>query len=52
MTLYNMVGQYATSIPWNTFSAFAIIVAFPVAVIYIILQKQIVSGLTLGGVKG
>jgi len=52
MTLYNMVGQYATSIPGNTFSAFAIIVAFPVAVIYIILQKQIVSGLTLGSVKG
>jgi arabinogalactan oligomer/maltooligosaccharide transport system permease protein len=52
MTLYNMVGQYATSIPWNTFSAFAIIVAFPVAVIYVLLQKQIVSGLTLGGVKG
>ncbi len=52
MTLYNMVGQYATSIPWNVFSAFAIIVAFPVAVIYILLQKQIVSGLTLGSVKG
>jgi arabinogalactan oligomer/maltooligosaccharide transport system permease protein len=52
MTLYNMVGQYATSIPWNIFSAFAIIVAFPVAVIYVLLQKQIVSGLTLGGVKG
>ncbi len=52
MTLYNMVGQYATSIPWNNFSAMAIIVAAPVAVIYILLQKQIVSGLTLGGVKG
>ncbi len=52
MTLYNMTGQYATSIPWNTFSAMAIIVAAPVAIIYILLQKQIVSGLTLGGVKG
>ena len=52
MTLYNMTGQYATSIPWNNFSAMAIIVAFPVAVIYVVLQKQIVSGLTLGGVKG
>jgi arabinogalactan oligomer/maltooligosaccharide transport system permease protein len=52
MTLYNMTGQYATSIPWNTFSAFAIIVAAPVAIIYILLQKQIVSGLTAGGVKG
>ncbi len=52
MTLYNMVGQYATSIPWNRFAAMAIIVAFPVAVIYMALQKQIVSGLTAGGVKG
>ena len=52
MTLYNMVGQYATSIPWNRFAAMAIIVALPVAIIYIALQKQIVSGLTAGGVKG
>jgi arabinogalactan oligomer/maltooligosaccharide transport system permease protein len=52
MTLYNMTGQYANSIPWNRFAAMAIIVALPVAVIYIALQKQIVSGLTAGGVKG
>ncbi len=37
---------------WNRFSAFAIIVALPVAVIYIALQKYIVGGLTTGGVKG
>jgi ABC-type maltose transport system permease subunit len=29
----------------------AIIVALPVAIIYIALQKQIVGGLTAGGVK-
>jgi arabinogalactan oligomer/maltooligosaccharide transport system permease protein len=52
MTLYNMTGQYATSIPWNRFAAMAIIVALPVAIVYIALQKQIVSGLTAGGVKG
>lgn len=52
MTLYNMVGQYANSIPWNRFAAMSIIVAFPVAVIYIALQKQIVGGLTAGSVKG
>jgi arabinogalactan oligomer/maltooligosaccharide transport system permease protein len=51
MTLYNMTGQYATSIPWNRFSAMAIIVALPVSVIYIALQKYIVGGLTAGGVK-
>jgi arabinogalactan oligomer / maltooligosaccharide transport system permease protein len=52
MTLYNMTGQYANAIPWNRFAAMAIIVALPVAVIYVLLQKQIVSGLTAGGVKG
>lgn len=52
MTLYNMVGQYANSIPWNRFAAMAMIVALPVAIIYIILQRQIVSGLTAGSVKG
>jgi arabinogalactan oligomer/maltooligosaccharide transport system permease protein len=52
MTLYNMTGQYANAIPWNRFAAMAIIVAAPVAVIYIALQKQIISGLTSGGVKG
>lgn len=52
MTLYNMTGQYAQNVQWNQFSAMAIIVALPVAVVYIALQKQIVGGLTLGGVKG
>ncbi len=52
MTLYNMTGQYANAIPWNRFAAMAIIVALPVAIIYIALQKQIVSGLTAGSVKG
>jgi arabinogalactan oligomer/maltooligosaccharide transport system permease protein len=52
MTLYNMTGQYANAIPWNRFAAMAIIVALPVALVFVALQKQIVSGLTAGGVKG
>jgi arabinogalactan oligomer/maltooligosaccharide transport system permease protein len=52
MTLYNMTGQYASSIPWNRFAAMAVIVALPVAVIYIALQKYITGGLTAGAVKG
>lgn len=52
MTLYNMTGQYANSVPWNRFAAMAVIVALPVAVVYIALQKQIVGGLTTGSVKG
>jgi len=52
MTLYNMTGQYANAIPWNRFAAMAVIVALPVAIIYIALQKYITSGLTAGSVKG
>jgi arabinogalactan oligomer / maltooligosaccharide transport system permease protein len=52
MALSGMSGQFARTTPWALFSAFAIIVALPVAVVYLALQKYIVSGLTVGGVKG
>lgn len=52
MALYNMVGQYAGSVPWSRFAAMAIMVALPVSIIYLYLQKYIVGGLALGGVKG
>jgi arabinogalactan oligomer/maltooligosaccharide transport system permease protein len=52
MTLNGMVGQFATTTPWSRFSAMALLVALPVSVVYLFLQKYIVSGLTVGGVKG
>jgi len=52
MTLNGMVGQYASSTPWSQFAAYAILVALPVSIVYLYLQKYIISGLTIGGVKG
>ena len=52
MTLNGMVGQYAGNTPWSQFAAYAILVALPVSVVYLYLQKYIISGLTIGGVKG
>lgn len=52
MTLNGMVGQYAANTPWSQFAAYAILVAMPVTVVYLYLQKYIISGLTIGGVKG
>lgn len=52
MALWNMTGQYAANTPWSRFSAMAILVALPVAAVYLSLQKYIVGGLTVGGVKG
>lgn len=52
IALNTMVGQFATQTPWARFSAFAILFALPVSVVYLLLQKYIVSGLAIGGVKG
>ncbi len=52
MTLNGMVGQYAANTPWSQFAAFSILVALPVSVVYLFFQRYIVSGLTIGGVKG
>ena len=52
MVLYNMTGQFASSTPWSHFSAMSVLIALPVAVVYLALQKYMAGGLTVGGVKG
>jgi ABC-type maltose transport system permease subunit len=43
-------GQYTQN--WGVFSAGALIAALPIMIIYLVLQDQIVGGLTQGAVKG
>jgi arabinogalactan oligomer / maltooligosaccharide transport system permease protein len=52
MALNGMVGQYAGSTPWSSFAAFSILVALPVSLVYLFLQRWIIGGLAIGGVKG
>ena len=52
MALYGMQGQYASSTPWSKFAAMSIIVSIPVVLVFFLLQRYLVSGLTAGGVKG
>src|SRR5262249_7651964 len=52
MALYGMVGQYAANTKWSEFAAFSILVALPVSVVYFFLQRYIISGVPVGGVKG
>jgi ABC-type glycerol-3-phosphate transport system permease component len=40
------------SIPWGEIAAAAVIVTIPLAIVVLILQRRIVSGLTAGAVKG
>jgi len=43
-------GQYQTQ--WSTLSAAAIFVSLPIVILFIWISRYLVSGLTLGGVKG
>lgn len=38
--------------PWSLFAAGAVLTAIPIVILFMFLQKYIVSGLTAGGVKG
>jgi len=49
-SLNNLKGQFFTD--YNLLSAGSVIVAVPTLVIFFLLQKQFVSGLTLGATKG
>jgi multiple sugar transport system permease protein len=47
--IYNFMQQYGTS--WNSVMAFGMITISPVVLIFIFMQKYIVSGLTNGAIK-
>ena len=51
MSLWNMTGYWSGDVPWSNFAAMALMVAAPVAIVYLLLQKYIVGGLTIGSVK-
>lgn len=49
--LYNLVNDVMGA-SYTTFAAGAILISIPIAVIFVLLQKHFVSGLTAGGTKG
>jgi len=48
--IFNFLGQYGTK--WSYLSAFAVVTILPVIIIFVFMQKYIISGLTSGAVKG
>ena len=52
MVLAGMVGQYSANTRWSDFAALSIMMSIPVLAFFFFAQRWIVSGLTVGGVKG
>lgn len=50
MALRSMQGQFET--PWDQFAAMSILMSIPILLLFFLLQRWIVSGLTVGSVKG
>ncbi len=50
ISIYNFVSQYYTN--WGTVFAFMMMAILPVLIVYALLQKHIIAGLTTGAVKG
>jgi multiple sugar transport system permease protein len=48
--IYNFMGQYGTR--WSYLTAYAVVTIIPVLLIFIFMQKYIISGMTSGAVKG
>lgn len=49
--LYNLVSD-PMGASYTTFAAGALLIALPVTILFLVVQKQFVSGLTQGGTKG
>ena len=49
-TIYNYISLYGMK--WNYIMAYGVILAFPVLILFVALQKYIVEGLVTGSVKG
>lgn len=48
--IYNAIGAYTSQ--WNLVFANVILASFPIVILYLCMQKQFMSGLTAGAVKG
>lgn len=50
VVLQSYVGEYDTQ--WGAFAAGAVLVSLPVMLLFYVAQRQLIGGLTAGGVKG
>jgi raffinose/stachyose/melibiose transport system permease protein len=52
LSVYNFFGQFSYTMQWNLVSADVVLTSLPVLILYLAGQKYIISGMTIGAVKG
>ncbi len=50
MQVYSTVGQFETD--WPAFMTITVLSLIPITIFFVLMQRQIVSGLVAGAVKG
>jgi raffinose/stachyose/melibiose transport system permease protein len=50
LTLYSFMSQFSSQ--WNLLFADVIVIAIPPLIMFLFFQRQIVSGMTTGAIKG
>jgi raffinose/stachyose/melibiose transport system permease protein len=50
LTLYNFISQFSSQ--WNLLFADVIVITIPPLIMFMFFQRQLVSGLTTGAIKG
>ena len=50
LTLYNFIGKYASS--YNLLFADVVIITVPMLILFLVFNKQLIAGMTMGAVKG
>lgn len=52
LSVYNFFGQFSYTQSWNLVSADVVLTSLPVLILYLAGQRYIISGMTVGAVKG
>jgi arabinogalactan oligomer/maltooligosaccharide transport system permease protein len=52
IVLAGMVGQYGGNTRWSDWAALSLLMSVPIILLFFFMQRWLVSGLTVGGVKG
>jgi len=49
ISIYSLLSEFVTD--WSTMMAFSVLASIPLVVIFVLLQKHVIQGMTMGAIK-